>query len=113
MTIYRSRRFDTAPDTGTPGDFNGDGTVNLADYTLWRDNLGAADESSLMNNGDGLNGVDAGDYAFWKARFGNTGATLQAPGVAAVPEPATGALVRATLVGLLFLPRSASSPIEY
>src|SRR5690606_5230945 len=25
---------------GLAGDFNDDGTVNLADYTLWRDNLG-------------------------------------------------------------------------
>ena len=25
-----------------PGDFNDDGIVNLADYTVWRDNLGAA-----------------------------------------------------------------------
>src|SRR5690606_19134577 len=55
-----------APSVGTPGDFNGDGMVNLADYTVWRDNLGAGDESSLSNNGDDMNGVDAGDYQLWK-----------------------------------------------
>ena len=39
--------------SGSPGDFNGDGQVNLADYAVWRDNLGAADESGINNNGDG------------------------------------------------------------
>ncbi|MCO6042745.1 right-handed parallel beta-helix repeat-containing protein [Aeoliella sp. ICT_H6.2] len=54
-----------------PGDFNNDGTVNLADYVVWRNNLGAADESSINNHGDGMNGVDTADYQLWKDNFGN------------------------------------------
>ncbi len=34
---------------GLPGDYNDDGTVNLADYTVWRDQLGAA-TGTLMND---------------------------------------------------------------
>ncbi|MCO6043652.1 cadherin domain-containing protein [Aeoliella sp. ICT_H6.2] len=54
------------------GDFNRDGRVNLADYVVWRNNLGASDESSINDNGDGMNGVDAADYQLWKDNFGNT-----------------------------------------
>ena len=38
---------------GLAGDYNGNGTVDAADYVVWRDNLGAADESALNGNGDG------------------------------------------------------------
>lgn len=57
-------------DFGLEGDFNGDGIVNIADYTVWRDNLGATDESAINGNGDGANGVDAQDYVVWKTNFG-------------------------------------------
>ena len=36
--------------TATPGDFNGDGKVDAADYTVWRDTLGST--SDLRANGD-------------------------------------------------------------
>lgn len=85
------------------GDFNGDGLVNLADYTLWRDNLGAASESPINNNGDGLAGVDAADYAVWKNNFGNSASANLAIASAAVPEPAS-------LWMLLALATAASLP---
>lgn len=75
-------------DLSTPevldGDYNGDGTVNLADYTLWRDNLGAA-AGTLAND---LTGgvIDHDQYAAWKANFGNTTTTAAVAGTA-VPEP--------------------------
>ncbi|MGD9634962.1 MAG: glycosyl hydrolase 115 family protein, partial [Pirellulales bacterium] len=83
------------------GDFNGDLVVDVADYTLWRDNLGAADESAIGGNGDGLNGVDESDYEIWKSHFGES----LAAGSGArqvVPEPATLPLVAlaGTLVSL-------------
>lgn len=56
----------------TPGNYNADGRVNAADYTVWRDNLGAADESSLNGAGDGANGVDNADYDLWVANFDQT-----------------------------------------
>jgi autotransporter-associated beta strand protein len=77
---------------GLLGDFNNDGIVNLADYTVWRDNLGAPDSvlpGGSTDDGSGL--VDAGDYATWKANFGNTSTPLAGleAGQTNVPEPAT------------------------
>lgn len=72
------------------GDFNNDGLVDAADYTLWRDNLGAADESSLNGAGSGTGGVDQADYQIWKANFG---AQAASSAVAAVAEPGQAALL--------------------
>jgi hypothetical protein len=76
------------------GDFNGDGIVNLADYTVWRDNLGANNEGVINNAGNGDNLVDAADYGLWKSNFGVGGGSLAGltAGSAAVPEPGTFAL---------------------
>lgn len=74
--------------SAVPGDFNGDGTVNLADYTLWRDNLGA-DESVLpVGTTDGSGFVDADDYMLWKDNFGAmSGAGSLIAQNSTVPEP--------------------------
>ena len=68
---------------GTPGDYNGDGKVDAADYTVWRDHLGSA--SSLPFN-DSTPGVDPGDYTVWKQNFGAGGGS-GASSASAVPEP--------------------------
>jgi len=83
---------------GLAGDYNNDQVVNAADYTVWRNNLGAGNESSLNGNGDGLNGVDAGDYARWKAHFGESTAASATLLSSAVPEPA---VLTSLVVGLL------------
>ena len=79
------------------GDFNGDGVVNLADYTMWRDNLGGSDTAlSPGSTEDGSGVVDAGDYLSWKSSFGNSGnSAIAASEALAVPEPAS------MIVGLL------------
>ncbi len=51
------------------GDFNGDNQVNLADYTLWRDNLGNPSDEVIGNQGDEVDGVTVADYEVWKANF--------------------------------------------
>ncbi len=75
---------------GLPGDYNNDGFVNAADYTVWRNHLGDSDETSLNNNGDGGD-VGPSDYTFWKQHFGdsNPGAGGGGLGSNAVPEPGT------------------------
>lgn len=55
-----------APD----GDYNGDGTVNAADYTAWRDTLGSTTDFRADGNEDGK--VDDLDFGMWKANFGST-----------------------------------------
>ncbi|TWT29185.1 hypothetical protein KOR34_53250 [Posidoniimonas corsicana] len=75
------------------GDFNADGIVNAADYTVWRDNLGAADESALNGAGNGADGVDSADYDLWRANYGQAAsAGLQTGNV---PEPAAALLALA------------------
>jgi len=73
---------------GLPGDYNGDGAVDAADYTVWRNTLGqsgvglAADGSGPAGVPDGT--VDEWDYNFWKANYGLAALPITAT---AVPEP--------------------------
>jgi hypothetical protein len=71
------------------GDFNGDGIVDAADYTVWRDNLGAANESAFAPGTGNGGGINASDYQLWRSQFGTSAAALATAGStsAAVPEP--------------------------
>lgn len=93
------------------GDYNNDGVVNAADYTVWRDNLGQ-DSSALNGNGTGAATVVQADYALWRQNFGNAALSGAVTGVvlyeafelgtaSGVPEPSTGflLLVISTCVG--------------
>ena len=96
--------------TNMPGDFNQDGVVDLADYTVWRNNLGAAADGGLNGNGDGLGVVDAADYAIWKDNFGVMYGSQQSFESAAVPEPATYvSLLLLAAVGVVLRSRKALS----
>lgn len=89
------------PPPMTTGDYNGDGTVNAADYTVWRNTVG----QTVANFGDGADGhadglIDQADYEFWKTRFGE----VVAGGAAAltVPEPATLAMAVPVIFAVIF-----------
>jgi hypothetical protein len=51
------------------GDYNGDGSVDSADYITWRKNVGHTGVDPADGNGDLV--VDDADYNFWRAHFGN------------------------------------------
>ncbi len=51
------------------GDYNGDGSVDAADYTVWRNDEGST--TRLVADGDGSGKVDANDYEVWKNHYGN------------------------------------------
>jgi hypothetical protein len=89
--------FEGGAVAGKPGDFNGSGAVDGADFVLWQKNLGAADEGVLNGNGDGANGVDGGDLTLWRSNF----AMSQGAVAVAVPEPQSLALLVAG-IGVLF-----------
>ena len=74
------------------GDYNADGVVDAADYTVWRDALGQA--ASLPNETATPGQVTQADYDAWLANFG---ATLAPSGASAAPAPEPAA------VGLLGL----------
>ncbi len=65
--------------TNLPGDYNLDGFVNIADYTVWRDSLGAAVPNYSGADGDGNGLVEPADYQVWKQHFGE--AFVAVPGV--------------------------------
>jgi autotransporter-associated beta strand protein len=81
---------------GVPGDFNGDGSVDAADYTVWRDSNGEVGAGLAADGNRDLH-VDDSDYALWKASYG---ASLNGGGAeaAAVPEPASLTLLAVLLV---------------
>ena len=89
------------------GDYNRNGVVDAADYTVWRNALGQTGltpYSGADGNGDGK--IDAVDYDVWRSHFGQTvappaagaGASLFA--IAAsnldVSEPVTSAVAETT-----------------
>ncbi|WP_428306240.1 hypothetical protein [Lacipirellula sp.] len=72
---------------GGPGDVDNNGVVNLADYTIIRNNL--EKPAAIFTNGD-LNGdsyVDLNDFRRWRAA-----APPEVAALVGVPEPATAAL---------------------
>lgn len=67
-----------------PGDYNSDGFVDAADYTVWRDSLATSSP--------------VGSYADWRDNFGNS---LAGGNSSAVPEPSASCLL-ALLAPFLF-----------
>ena len=76
------------------GDYNLDGIVDAADYTVWQDNLGL-NSSAINRNGIGAATVLQADYITWKLNVeGYVPVPFEAlatgsEGTAAVPEPTT------------------------
>lgn len=85
------------------GDFNADGVVDAADYSVWRNSVGSENDAPILLRGDGVPGVGQGDYAVWKAHFGEAFAGV-GTGTYVVPEPTTGIAVFAGILGLLLSP---------
>jgi hypothetical protein len=90
---------------GLPGDFNLSGTVDAADYTVWRDNLGNPSDAALNGNGDGAAGVGPGDYDLWKNSFGTGSGSGSF--ATAVPEPSTLLMLLVNCCGVAGLRRRA------
>lgn len=93
-------------ESGAASDHNGDGFVDGADLTVWKEEFGTAGTSADANL-DGI--VDGGDFLAWQRNYGKVGAfqptaiVRYAPAVAtvaAVPEPATMLLSGAALATL-------------
>lgn len=81
-----------------PGDYNGDGTVDAADYTIWRDNWL---RFNVPGDGDGDTFVGNTDYEIWATHYGEQ----LTPPAAAVPAPAGAACVTVAFVQLATLRR--------
>jgi hypothetical protein len=71
--------------SGLPGDYNHNGIVDAADYVVWRKGLGTTYTQT--------------DYDAWRANFGNSAGGAGLAG-GAVPEPGSGVLLLAGMLGL-------------
>ncbi|TWT95374.1 hypothetical protein Pla108_35220 [Botrimarina colliarenosi] len=83
--------------TAAPGDYNRDGAVNAADYTVWRDTLDTAAAPLTGADGDGDGQVTRGDWDVWVSHYGYTYTIPQASSaLVSEPAPAASAVVEAT-----------------
>ena len=81
-------------------DFNQDGFVNAADYTVWRDNLGSTSATSLSGDADGDLDVDGNDFLVWQQQFGTVPSSVES---ASVPEPGSGTILVLGAAGMIAL----------
>jgi Dockerin type I domain len=83
-----------------PGDYNGDGVVDAADYTRWRSTFGA--QNLLAADGNGNGAIDAADYVIWR----DHATAFAAHWAAAVPEPGPAAPMSVVVIMLLAVAQS-------
>ena len=84
-----------------PGDFNGNGIVDAADYVAWRTGLGTS--------------YTQADYNVWRAHFGQTASGAgagQSAAATAVPEPSAFLLVALALLLSLSIGQLRERPIR-
>jgi hypothetical protein len=85
---FLAKYRDNTP-VSPPGDFNADGSVNAADYVVWRNGLGTT--------------YTEADYNVWRAHFGQTSGSGAAH--TGVPEPASAAFTLFVLAFCFITPR--------
>jgi hypothetical protein len=92
--------FDVSRVPALPGDFNTDGTIDAADYVVWRNGLGTT--------------YTQPDYNIWRANFGRSAAGTVAvypsryANSAHIPEPSVPALMSTALASLAWFRRATS-----
>jgi hypothetical protein len=93
------------------GDYNKNGIVDSADYTVWRNSVHQTG-FALAADGDASGGIGMDDYHVWRDNYGKTSPTSggQASAAAVVPEPSAiwPVLIAALPVILLRVQRSSS-----
>lgn len=69
------------------GDYNFDGMVDAADYTVWRDSQNSTTLAEADGNGDGV--VNNADLAIWRNSFGMSASAV----ATSIPEPTAAVLL--------------------
>ncbi|MCA9235034.1 MAG: PEP-CTERM sorting domain-containing protein [Planctomycetales bacterium] len=98
FTVFDNIVVEVASAGGDNADFNGDLTVDGADFLTWQRNYPVTDGSGSLATGDanGDGNIDGADLAAWQSQFGTS-----APAISSVPEPATIVLAALALCGLV------------
>jgi hypothetical protein len=95
MAIYEAIPTVTPPQ---PGDFDGDGDVDGADFVAWQTNFPKAADATLSEgDADGDGDVDGADFVVWQTNFPFT----PSPGASPVPEPAAALLAAFAIPALI------------
>jgi hypothetical protein len=85
-----------------PGDFDGDGDVDGADFVAWQTNFPKASGATPgQGDADGDGDVDGADFVVWQTNFPFT----PGPGASPVPEPATWLLALGAILPFYFRSR--------
>jgi hypothetical protein len=84
------------------GDYNADGAVDAADYSLWKSTFGSRSRLPADGNADGV--VDAADYVIWRNAVAPAGTNMRN----AVPELSTICMAQLAALVLLLSPRQIS-----
>ncbi len=84
---YNANNITLQVIAGFWGDYNGNGEVDAADYTLYRDSLGQAVPAFTGADGSGNGIIDAADYNVWVANFGKINALSSVAAIAASSMP--------------------------
>jgi len=94
---------------GLAGDYNQNGTVDAADYTVWRNSSGQLG-TGLAADGDGNGQIDVGDFAVWKQHYGETaGSGSNSLAHSTVPEPAAIVMLLMGILLVMNVRRAAGS----
>ena len=86
--------------TPANGDYNGNGVVDAADYTVWRDTVGSTTNFAADGNGDHV--IDQADYDAWLGKFPVTFGSAASTTGSSVPEPSTFTLAALALLLVTF-----------
>jgi len=95
-------RIVAAAAPGQPGDYNGNGKVDAADYVVWRKNLNTT--NTLPNDPTGGT-IGTAQYNTWRSNFGSGGPGTGSAFAGAVPEPAAILIAFVSAAGLVFVRR--------
>lgn len=76
-----------APAANQPGDYNGDGSVDAADYIVWRNSFGTNVAPGSGADGSGNGVIDTDDHTLWALYYGAESGPGSPVDLAAVPEP--------------------------
>jgi hypothetical protein len=72
------------------GDYNGDGTVDTADYVVWRRAVGT---NNVWADGDGNGMVGPEDYDVWRRAYGSSFVISSSPPTVIAPRRGAGSFV--------------------